>query len=97
MGRARAAWMPTSFDISAAIAYLRGRPGVDADRLAIRGSSMGGHYALHAGAACSALKAVVAICPASETDLERGIFNADFWRSIEMILTDCTQRSRRIA
>ena len=31
-----------------------------------RGSSMGGHYAIHAGAACPTLKAVVAICPSSE-------------------------------
>ena len=69
-------------DISAAIAYLRGRPEVDADRLAIRGSSMGGHYAIHAGAAYPALKAVVAICPSSEADLERGIFNVEFWHSI---------------
>ncbi|MFB0534304.1 MAG: alpha/beta hydrolase [Anaerolineae bacterium] len=72
-------------DIGAAIAYLRGRPEVDADWLAIRGSSMGGHYAIHAGAAWPALRAVVAICPSSEADLERGIFNADFWHSISEV------------
>ncbi|TEU14236.1 MAG: alpha/beta hydrolase [Anaerolineales bacterium] len=69
-------------DISAAIAYLCGRPEVDAERLAIRGSSMGGHYALHAGAAYPALKAVVAICPSSEANLKRGIFNVEFWQSL---------------
>jgi fermentation-respiration switch protein FrsA (DUF1100 family) len=80
-------------DISTAIAYLRGRPEVDADRLAIRGSSMGGHYAIHAGAFYPALKAVVAICPSSEADLERGIFNADFWHSI----SDVEEASLRLA
>jgi len=72
----------TLHDIGAAIACLRGRPEVDASRLAIRGSSMGGHYAIHAGAAYPDLKAVVAICPAPETFLERGLFNADLWLSI---------------
>ena len=80
-------------DISAAIAYLRGRPEVDANRLAIRGSSMGGHYAIHAGAACPALKAVVAICPGSEADLERGLFNADFWQ----LISDVEGASLRLA
>jgi fermentation-respiration switch protein FrsA (DUF1100 family) len=80
-------------DISAAVAYLRGRPEVDADRLVIRGSSMGGHYALHAGAVYPALKAVVAICPSSEADLERGIFNVELWQS----LSDVEGASLRLA
>jgi dienelactone hydrolase len=50
------------------VRFKLGRPEVDADRLAIRGSSMGGHYAVHAGATCPALKAVVAICTSSEAD-----------------------------
>ncbi len=68
----------TLHDIGAAIAYLRGWPEVDVGRLAIRGSSMGGYYAIHAGAAYPDLKAVVAICPGSEADLERGLSRADF-------------------
>jgi fermentation-respiration switch protein FrsA (DUF1100 family) len=42
------------------------RPEVDARRVAVRGSSMGGLLAIHTAAASDAVAAVVAICPASE-------------------------------
>ena len=53
-------------DVGAAIAYLSRRPEVDANRLAIRGTSMGAYLALHAAALDPRLKAVVAIAPATE-------------------------------
>jgi fermentation-respiration switch protein FrsA (DUF1100 family) len=39
---------------------------VDEQRVAVRGSSMGGVLAIHMAAASDAVSAVVAICPASE-------------------------------
>jgi fermentation-respiration switch protein FrsA (DUF1100 family) len=54
-------------DIGAALAYLRADTTVDPARIAVRGSSMGGYFALHAAARWPELAAVVAICPATET------------------------------
>ena len=54
-------------DIGAALAYLRADAAVDPARIAVRGSSMGGYFALHAAARWPELAAVVAICPATET------------------------------
>jgi pimeloyl-ACP methyl ester carboxylesterase len=56
-------------DIGAALAYLRADAAVDPARIAVRGSSMGGYFALHAAARWPELAAVVAICPATETFL----------------------------
>ncbi|MBI4306700.1 MAG: prolyl oligopeptidase family serine peptidase, partial [Chloroflexi bacterium] len=54
-------------DVRAAAAYFRTRPEVDGDRIAVRGSSLGGHFAIHAGARFpDVIKAVVAVCPAPE-------------------------------
>jgi len=49
--------------------WLAARPEVDADRVAARGSSMGGLMAIHAAAASDRVAAVVAICPAAESML----------------------------
>ena len=51
-------------DIGAALAYLQADEQVDPARIAVRGSSMGGLFALCAGAQWPDLAAVVAICPA---------------------------------
>jgi dienelactone hydrolase len=47
--------------------------GVDAGRICARGSSMGGFVALHAAATSPAIGAVIAICPAGEEHLLRGL------------------------
>ncbi|MGH2953054.1 MAG: alpha/beta hydrolase [Solirubrobacterales bacterium] len=53
--------------------FLADRPEVDAGRVCIRGSSMGGFVAIHAAATSGAIAGVVAICPASEQHLLRGL------------------------
>jgi uncharacterized protein len=53
-------------DIQKLVRLLADRPEVDDQRIAVRGSSMGGLLALHAAAVSDDLSAVVAICPASE-------------------------------
>ncbi|MGI5837745.1 MAG: alpha/beta hydrolase [Chloroflexota bacterium] len=54
-------------DLPAAVEYLAGRPEVDPSRIAVRGSSLGGQMAIHAGATSDLVHAVVAICPAHES------------------------------
>lgn len=47
--------------------------GVDERRVAVRGSSLGGFLALCAAAAAPEIAGVIAICPASEDHLARGV------------------------
>jgi fermentation-respiration switch protein FrsA (DUF1100 family) len=47
--------------------------GVDGRRIALRGSSMGGFMAIHAAALSTQIAAVIAICPAGEEHLSRGL------------------------
>lgn len=47
--------------------------GVDAERICVRGSSMGGFVALHSAATSDAISAAIAICPAGEQHLLRGL------------------------
>jgi len=53
-------------DLNRLAGMLARRPEVDAKRIAVRGSSMGGLMALHMGASSDDVAAVVAICPAAE-------------------------------
>jgi uncharacterized protein len=53
-------------DVQRVVAFVAERPEVDAERIALRGSSMGGQLAIHAGAVSARVAAVVAICPAGE-------------------------------
>jgi fermentation-respiration switch protein FrsA (DUF1100 family) len=53
-------------DIDQLARFLGEREEVDAGRIAVRGSSMGGLLAIHAAATSDALSALVAICPAAE-------------------------------
>jgi uncharacterized protein len=53
-------------DVQRLVRMVAERPEVDAARIALRGSSMGGLLAIHAGAVSDGVAAVVAICPASE-------------------------------
>ncbi len=56
-------------DVGAALAWLRSRPQVDARRIAVRGSSMGGYFALHAAQQWPDLAGCVAISPPDEAAL----------------------------
>ena len=65
---------PRVIDDAAAMARLLGEhEGVDAQRVCVRGSSLGGFVAIHAAAISSAIAGVVAICPAGEEMLIRGL------------------------
>jgi pimeloyl-ACP methyl ester carboxylesterase len=66
-------------DVAAMVALLREHAG----GVALRGSSMGGFQAIHAAARDPSLAAVVAICPAPEEILLRGL------RSGELLRFDC--------
>jgi uncharacterized protein len=57
---------------------LGAQPGVDAARVAVRGSSLGGFLAICAAAAASGIAGVIAICPASESDLGSGLRQGRF-------------------
>ena len=54
------------------------QPGVDSARIAMRGSSLGGFLAILAAAATPEIAGVVAICPASEDHLARGVRSGRF-------------------
>ena len=59
-------------DVVQMVEVLAGVDGVDRDRIALRGSSMGGYLALHS-AMSPAVAGVIAICPAGESQLLRGL------------------------
>jgi fermentation-respiration switch protein FrsA (DUF1100 family) len=53
-------------DLQRLARFVADRPEVDEQRIAVRGSSMGGLLAIHLAAASTAIAGVVAICPAAE-------------------------------
>lgn len=60
-------------DVARMAALLASRDGVDGAKVIARGSSMGGYMAIHAAATSDAIAGVIAICPAGEEHLRRGI------------------------
>jgi hypothetical protein len=60
-------------DVGRMAAFLAAADGVDERRICARGSSMGGFMALHAAASSDAIAGAIAICPAGEGDLRRGL------------------------
>jgi dienelactone hydrolase len=64
-------------DVGRMARFLAGVEGVDGDRICARGSSMGGFMAIHAAATSAAIAGVIAICPAGEEHLLRGLRNDD--------------------
>lgn len=60
-------------DVSLMARFLAAREGVDATRVCVRGSSMGGFLAIHAAAASPVIRGAIAICPAGEKHLVRGL------------------------
>lgn len=64
-------------DVSTMAAFLAARDGVDPRRVCVRGSSMGGYLALHALTTSASLAGAIAICPATEEGLRRGLRNGE--------------------
>jgi fermentation-respiration switch protein FrsA (DUF1100 family) len=62
---------------------LAATEGVDPTRIAARGSSMGGFMAIHAAARAPEIAALIAICPAGEDDLRRGVARGDLEMRVE--------------
>lgn len=60
-------------DVGRMAALLAARPDVDPGRICVRGSSMGGFLAIHAAATSAAIAGAIAICPAGEEHLLRGL------------------------
>jgi pimeloyl-ACP methyl ester carboxylesterase len=65
-------------DIGRMARFLASRPDVDGNRVCVRGSSMGGYLAIHAAATSPSIAGVIAICPAGEDQLLRGVRAGDF-------------------
>jgi uncharacterized protein len=76
-GRSRGEFGPGAIDdVLAIVELLRGHTA----QVALRGSSMGGFQAIHAGARDHSLCAVVAICPAPDELLLRGLRSGELLR-----------------
>jgi fermentation-respiration switch protein FrsA (DUF1100 family) len=60
-------------DVAAMARLLSALDGVDGRRICVRGSSMGGFMAIHSAAIAPEIAGVIAICPASEEHLRRGL------------------------
>lgn len=60
-------------DVGRIAALIGGDERVDAARICVRGSSMGGYMAIHAAAVEPRIAGVIAVCPASEEGLRRGL------------------------
>jgi dipeptidyl aminopeptidase/acylaminoacyl peptidase len=64
-------------DVGRMARFLASQQSVDPDRVCVRGSSMGGFMAIHAAATSDSIRAAIAICPAGEEHLLRGLRNGD--------------------
>lgn len=60
-------------DVQGALDFIAAQPQVDANRLALRGSSMGGMFALRVAAIDQRVRAVAVIAPAVPAYLARGV------------------------
>jgi fermentation-respiration switch protein FrsA (DUF1100 family) len=65
-------------DVIAMVRLLGSQDGVDAGRVVVRGSSLGGFLAICAAAASPEVAGVIAICPPSEDDLASGLRRGKF-------------------
>lgn len=64
-------------DVGRMAAFVGSRPEVDERRVCARGSSMGGFLAIQAAASSARIHGVIAICPATEEGLRRGLRNGE--------------------
>jgi fermentation-respiration switch protein FrsA (DUF1100 family) len=60
------------------VRLLADQEGIDPRRVAVRGSSLGGFLAIQAAAASEDVAGVIAICPADERELARGVRRGRF-------------------
>ena len=60
-------------DVIGMARLIASQDGVDAGRVAVRGSSLGGFLAIHAAAASQEIAGVIAICPAGQEHLASGL------------------------
>jgi alpha-beta hydrolase superfamily lysophospholipase len=60
-------------DVGRMARFLSSHEGVDPGQICVRGSSMGGFIAIHGAASTDAIIGVIAICPAGEEHLLRGL------------------------
>lgn len=65
-------------DVVAMARFLGSQEGVDPDRVAVRGSSLGGFLAIAAAAASPDIAGVIAICPAGQDRLAAGLRRGRF-------------------
>lgn len=71
-------------DVAKMARFLASHDQVDPDRVCVRGSSMGGFWAIHAAATSKSLAGAIAICPAGEDHLRRMLASDDLgFRSSE--------------
>jgi alpha-beta hydrolase superfamily lysophospholipase len=83
-GRSEEEMSPAALaDVSRMARFVATRDGVDPGRVCVRGSSMGGFMALHGAATSEAIAGAVAICPAGEDHLLRGLRSGE----LEMRMT----------
>jgi uncharacterized protein len=77
------------WDVVRMAGFLAGLNEVDATKVCVRGSSLGGFMAIQAAASSSAVAGVIAICPAGAEHLLRGLRGG----SLDMRLDDGAQAS----
>ncbi len=78
-GESEPAMSGSAVEAVVAMAELLGsQEGVDAGRVAVRGSSLGGFLAICAAAASPRIAGVIAVCPASQDHLARGLRSGRF-------------------
>jgi alpha-beta hydrolase superfamily lysophospholipase len=70
-------------DVIAMARLLGSQEGVDASRIAVRGSSLGGFLSICATAASDRIAGTIAICPASQDHLARGLRRGGFEMRVE--------------
>ena len=71
-------------DVGRMAALLCSQEGVDAARVCARGSSLGGYLAIHAAATDERLAGVIAICPASDAGLRRGLRDGSLQMRVDL-------------
>jgi uncharacterized protein len=70
-------------DVIRMVQLLAAHGGVDPRRVAVRGSSLGGFLAIHAAAIAHEIAGAIAICPAGEDDLSRGVRRGELRAPVE--------------
>jgi fermentation-respiration switch protein FrsA (DUF1100 family) len=84
-------------DVGRMAALLAARPDVDPALICVRGSSMGGFFAIHAAASSASIAGALAICPASEEGLRRGLRQGRFEMRVDTDSMDAWLAEHEIA